>query len=408
MGILWTPRPGERSRALAGLTRRNQSLVSAVAVLLVLAVTVPTHGAENASEGPAAASSGAAGVSPGAPGSRDAGYILLNQRFIEGLYTEGPDLEDVDAVFWYVFSRLPEAVTVYPSENYYYFQLYVSGRQIWGNLRLPAGRRDNGVLSFGYAEYNEFPSYGARYGLTRSKFFTDADGLLVRKVDDFTYVVRFRGREVTFHLHKLSQKPPSRFQLGPGERFIERTFDESGYQFFLLFNEKRNYFFWVLNEEVTVPDVLVPLEDDLLVGRRSGFAFFVDKAHQDRKVLAAVRSLNVNRNDYYDGPFDQLADNYADQTRIAEYMQLAAPALRGRIDKYGYYTDQERPMRVALSTYYSYLAPSDLIKFIERAKGSGEIYQYISRRGIPLATYPSTAPAEGPPTAEDEVGSTDK
>ena len=35
-------------------------------------------------------------------------------------------------MFAHVFSRLPDEVTVYPSENYYYFILNVDGRQIWG------------------------------------------------------------------------------------------------------------------------------------------------------------------------------------------------------------------------------------------------------------------------------------
>ena len=83
-----------------------------------------------------------------------------------------------------------------------------------------------------------------------------------------------------------------------------RTFDESGYQFFLLFNTTGNYFTWVLNEEEIVPDELVPVDDDLLVGRRSGFAFWVDPAHPDRKALVAIRGANATVNNYYDGPFD--------------------------------------------------------------------------------------------------------
>ena len=132
--------------------------------------------------------------------------------------------------------------------------------------------------------------------------------------------------------------------MGEEERFIQRTFDESGYQFYLLFNERDDYFFWVLNEEEPLRDVLDPLGDDLLVGRRSGFGLWIDRDHGDRKILVGVRQLNIRRNDYYDGPFDQLADNYADETAIAEYMQRAFPSLRGRIDKYGYYTDRERPL----------------------------------------------------------------
>ena len=71
----------------------------------------------------------------------------------------------------------PGAVHVYPSENYYYFILHADGRQIWGNIRLPAGRREHGVLSFGYFEFIEFPSASAQ-GVSGSKFYTDADGVI--------------------------------------------------------------------------------------------------------------------------------------------------------------------------------------------------------------------------------------
>jgi hypothetical protein len=313
---------------------------------------------------------------------------LFNQRWLEGLYTDAVNLDDVDDVFWYIFSRLPDQVTIYPSENYFYYILYVQGHQLWGNIRLPAGRRDVGLLSFAYFEFVEFPSVPGM-GFSRAKYFTDADGLTIQKIDGFTYVVRYNQRSVTFNLHKLSQEPPKLFPLGKDERFIERTFDESGYQFFLLFNEKKNYFFWVLNEEEKFPDELYTLADDVRVGTRSGFAFWVDRAHKDRKVLAMIRSISVTRNDYYDGPFDQLADNYVDQTNLAEYIQRALPGLRGRIDKYGYYLDSERSVRVALSQYGTYFTQAEILAFIAGAKASEDPYHYISRGGAPL---PATSP----------------
>jgi hypothetical protein len=307
------------------------------------------------------------------------------------LYTDAVNLDDVDDVFWYIFSRLPDQVTVYPSENYFYYILNVQGHQLWGNIRLPAGRRDLGVLSFAYFEFVEFPSV-AGTGFSRAKYYTDADGLTIKKIDNFTYVVRYNQRSVTFNLHKLVQEPPKLFPLGKDERFIERTFDESGYQFFLLFNEKKNYLFWVLNEEEKFPDELDSLAEDVVVGRRSGFAFWVDKAHKGRKVLALIRSISVTRNDYYDGPFDQLADNYVDQTNVAEYMQRALPGLRGRIDKYGYHLDSERSTRVALSNYGTYFTQAEILAFIQSAKASEDPYHYISRSGAPL---PAAAPASG-------------
>ncbi len=318
-------------------------------------------------------------------------YLLFNQRMIEGLTDPSLDLTDADAVFARVFTGLPDEVTVYPSENYYYFVLYVDGRQVWGNIRLAAGSRERGELSFGYFEFVEFPTRPGT-GVNGSKFFTKADGVDVIEVDRFTWLVRFDGKEVLFHLNQIPQTPPTLFELGADEVFVERTFDESGYQFFLLFNETDNYFFWVLNEETPLPDVLDSVDDDLLLGKRSGFAFWVDAAHDDRKVLMAIRKLSVTRNDYYDGPFDQLADNYAAETNVSEYMQRAFPALRGRIDQFGYYTDRERPMRVALSTYYTYYARSDLAHIVEAVRAADDPIQLISKRGLIATPTPASTP----------------
>lgn len=373
--------------------------------------TVQADGTSTATHVLAAAPGQAPGaVQPGRGGlATNEPYMLLNQRWNEGFASDGVDIEDVDALFWAVFSRLPDDVHVYPTENYYYFQLYTGGKQVWGNIRLPSGRREAGVLSFGYSEFNEFLTTTPTPRLTGSKFFTLADGLRVeRGADDFTWTVSYKNKVVTFHMLRIEQTPPKRFKLGADEIFIQRTFDESGNRFFLLFNTARNYFFWVLDEQEGLSDVLDLVKEDLFIGRRSGFAFWKDAAHDDRKVLVAVRSLNVSRNDYYDGPFDQLADNYADETKVAKYMVLAAPSLRGRIDKYGYYTDREQPMRVALSSYYSYLAVSDLFSFLDRAKASDDIYQYISRRGIPVPTQPTAGvEAEGVPATrpDDHDGS---
>lgn len=310
-------------------------------------------------------------------------YLSLQQEALEGYCADNLDLADVHAVFWHVFSRLPDEVTVYPSENYLYWVLHVSGRQVWGNIRLPAGQREQGVLSFGYAEFVEFPSSPTSY-LSLSKFFTKRDGVRMEKRDRFTWRVTYRDRAVIFHLHQLRTDPPKSFQLAAGEAHIERTFDESGLQFFLLFNTDRNYFFWVLNEEEKVPEQFINLAPDILLGRRTGFAFWVDAQRGGRKVLAAVRKISVLRNDYYDGPFDQLADNYVEVNRISEWMERAFPSLKGCIDRYGYYADSAQPSRVALSCYGSYYTHAEIIEFIKQAKSSQDPYQYISRGGAPL------------------------
>ncbi len=308
-------------------------------------------------------------------------YMMLNQDWIEAQSEDALDLADVDAVFWHIFSRLPDEVTVYPSENYYYFKLYVNQRQLWGNLRLAAGRREMGVLSFAYFEFKESP-YITDPRIQTSKYFAEADGLIIEEKDRFTFAVRYNRKEVIFHLHELSQEAPKLFRLGDDEVFVMRTFDESGYQWFLLFNERSNYLFWVLNEEELVPDKLQYLAADLLVGRRSGFAFFLDAAHDGRKVLAGIHGDNATVNNYYDGPFDQLADNYVDVTNVSEYLQLTSPGLRGRIDKYGYFTDRQGgSSRVAVSPYFVYFSESELNFVMEIVRSSPDPYRTISSRG---------------------------
>ncbi len=327
---------------------------------------------------------------PAPPGDEYSPYFSTNQQIVEGFSAETVDLEDIDAVFWYVFSQLPEQVIVYPSENYYYFQMYVNGRQLWGNIRIAAGYREQGIISFAYFEFAEFTPLTQQF--SRSKLYREKDGLNLEKVDHFTYIIRYQEKEVTFNLHQIPQEPPDQFSLGEDEIFVERTFDESGYQFFLIFNEKGRFFLWILNEEDVVPDILDPILDkkDIVVGRRSGFAFWVDEAHDDRKILASIRQHSVTRNDYYDGPFDQLADNYAEKAGVNEYMVKAYPALEGRIDKFGYYTDTDRPLRVAITSYATYYTQTQFMQFIERAKTSGDPYGYISRRGVPITPPPGT------------------
>lgn len=48
----------------------------------------------------------------------DQPYLVFNQRWLEGLRSKALDLENVDEVFSYIFSNLPDEVVVYPTENY--------------------------------------------------------------------------------------------------------------------------------------------------------------------------------------------------------------------------------------------------------------------------------------------------
>jgi len=58
----------------------------------------------------------------------------------------------------------------------------------------------------------------------------------------------------------------------------------------------------------------------------------------------------------------------------------------------GYYTDRERPVRVALSTYLTYFAQSDLLRFIELLRESSDPYAFISQRGVSGTDAPTPEP----------------
>jgi hypothetical protein len=315
----------------------------------------------------------------------DEQYLLFNQRIIEGLSAQDLDVHNTEEVFKYIFSRLPDEVTVYPSENYFYFVLYADGGQWWGNIRLPARSRADGDLSFAYFNFEDFP-IGARSRDAHTKVFNAPDGVFVRERSRFVWEVEFEGKIVAFNFHELRQDRPRLFALDQREVFIQRTFDESGLQFFLLFDRDHNHFLWVLNQEELVPESLLDIEGnpDFVIGAKSGFVFWIDREHGSRNVLAAIRRASVQRNDYYDGPFDQLADNYALETNVSEYMQRAYPNARDNVDVFGYYLDQERALRVGISPYYTYADEDDLHAYLTLFESSTDQLDFLSH-GADLA-----------------------
>lgn len=305
--------------------------------------------------------------------------LALHEHFVIGWQDHALDLTNAQAVFQAVFSRLPDHVFVFPTENYFYWQLRSGGREIRGNLRLASGQREKGLLSFAAAEYIDFPEdLAPDPSLTLIKTFTADDGVIVSCSNAFSCAVTAFGRTVQFSFSQLPQEAPTKFKLAPGEKLIERTWDESGLQFFLLLDESHGDFLWVLNEEFTHPEHFAEIAENGVLGRRTGFAFWIDAACQKRKVLAGVRQLSVVRNDYYDGPFDQLADNYAASRPLRVSVESALPEYRGRIDLYGYILDAPKPSRVALTNYFRYRDLTEMKSFLQTLSQSTEPRHLIS------------------------------
>ncbi len=130
--------------------RHRRWLATTLATFVVVALLAAGCGSDDAAEDAAAEEAEAARAQVETPALDvppveeeatiavgPAPRVTFNQQFVEGVNAQAIDLEDSDAVFRIVFHSLPAEVTVYPSENYYYFILYTDGNQIWGNIRLP-------------------------------------------------------------------------------------------------------------------------------------------------------------------------------------------------------------------------------------------------------------------------------
>ena len=293
----------------------------------------------------------------------------LHQPLAEAWQATGLEVRNSDAVFAWVFRHLPPEVMVYPTENYFYWRLTVAGREIRGNLRPASGLREQGLVSFAYAEWLEFPDEtleATRLSIARR--LGAADGVTVSCPDGFTCDISCEGKTVRFRLHQLPQLPPLPGVLGTDERFVSRTWDESGLPFLLCYHATEKCFFWVLNEAPPVAETFTVLASGIELGRRTGFVFWTDPRHAGRKILTAVRAASVARNDYCDGPFDQLADNYAAQVPLRACIEEAFPALKGGIDLYGYYTSgPDQGDRVALTSYLAYRTPGQALEFTQKA-----------------------------------------
>ena len=268
-----------------------------------------------------------------------------------------PSLEDPDAVLDYVFSWVPSRAIVYPTEGFYYFSATIGGTPIMGNFRL--AEIHEGRLTMAYFTVAEKIVW--RAGLDSS------DDLQVSKVSQFEFAVTYGGKTVLFVLPENMAEGPTRHLLHPEEEFVGQIHDESGLRFFLLFNRETDSFYEFLNEERGVADTFESYGEHLLVGRRTGFVFYEDTEY-DRKLLVGVPLENVKKNDYFDGPGDQVPFN----AHLREKLYRAYPQtmLGDGIDDHGVYLNRTDWMRIAICPYLRY---ADVSEFKESVAACAEM-----------------------------------
>ena len=130
-------------------------------------------------------------------------------------------------------------------------------------------------------------------------------------------------------------------------------------EFYLVYNRNRRHFSFFLNETSASRDKFIPLskESPFVLGLRTGFVFWLNKTN-NRRLLVGVYEQNVELNNAYDGPFDQLPDNFIKGEMLRETILHARPDMKGKIDRYGNFTDEKQ--RFLVSPYLTYFQPEDL------------------------------------------------
>src|SRR3954466_1812934 len=309
-----------------------------------------------------------------APASAETPALQTNQSYVEELARPTDiKVDDLMSVFGYVISQLPERVKVYPTENYYYFGFLHDGIRYAGNIRLDASNRDDGKVIFAYFEdtslwYEDAP--------VKHAILDASQGVTVEKVEPLVYRVTYEGKSVVFALNDLRNVQPPLAALAQDEKFIGPIFDESAIPFYLLFNTRLKIFHYVLDERGKVADSFFSPKgkDRILVGKRTGFAFYKDH-HLERKILIGAFEGNMRANNYFDGPFDQLPDNFIEGETLRDAILAVDPKLAGKIDRFGISPGGQD--RYLIAPYRHYRSDDDLLAF----------HTCATNRRIPAARY---------------------
>lgn len=292
-------------------------------------------------------------------GPAEAGKTVIhtNQELLEEALNP-PDfpIEDKTGVFRLVLASLPDTVKVYPTENYYYFWFHHKGIKYAGNIRFDIEDRDKGLIHFNY--FKDFTNW-QRDETDYSAVLGGKEGVAVKKSGPLTYDVVFEGRTVRFELNDLSQVKPPEGAIAKGETYIGPVFDESGMRFFMVFNEELKDFFFIMDEAAPVADQfnVSSVSDRITIGIRTGFAYYADR-FANRKILVGVNVLNTSVNNYYDGPFDQLPDNFIVGDTLKNAILKASPEMEGHMDRFGNSPDGET--RYLIAPYLQYEEESEL------------------------------------------------
>jgi hypothetical protein len=290
--------------------------------------------------------------------------IHYNKDYVEeAMAPPAFDIADKMAVLSAVLNGLPDAVKVYPTESYFYFYFHHKGIKYAGNLRFDIADRDAGIVHFNY--FKDFTDWQR----DENGFSADLgakDGVRLTKAGNLLYDLEYKGKTVRFALNDVGASRPPAEALRPNETYIGPVFDESAIRFFLVFDNERKIFLYLLDETQPVPDQfdMSEVSDRITIGIRTGYAFYDDRFAR-RKILVGVNQLNTSVNNYLDGPFDQLPDNFLKADILKNAILAASPDRAGQIDRFGNSPDGET--RYLIAPYMQYEDQNELASIADCA-----------------------------------------
>lgn len=299
------------------------------------------------------------GVIFAAPALAAGTSVKTNEAYIDDVLRQPDfDIHSIEEVFDHVFSTLADEVTVYPTENYYYFKFLHGGVPYAGNFRLDIADRDNGVIHFAYfTENNPF----IEQQISDHRAYTTEFGVSVEKKDALTYAITRKGRTVAFRLNDLRHVKPPAAQIGSGETYLGPVFDESGVQMFLMWNPTLKMFLYVLDESLPTEEYFQSsVSSQIKIGLRTSFAYYRDR-YRSRWILVGVRAAETEVNSYFDGPFDQLPDNFIEGDALRDALLAMSPDVDGKIDRLG--NSEDLTGRMLVDPYILYETEDGLNQF---------------------------------------------
>lgn len=260
------------------------------------------------------------------------------------------DPTDRFAVVKYVLTQIPDSAVVYPSERYYYFKFWCGHRLISGNLRFC--HVNEGKVYFGY--FDEFDSSFMNTGVVENKI----NGLV--EVTDDVVRLTFSGIQKSFRLDRSWQDSDG-LELLDDEELVSGILDESGYYFWLVYNRPKRRLYYVLNELKTPEHLSLVTSGGVQfsIGQISRFVFYLDEMSH-RKILVGVYEDKIQKNNYFDGPFDQVPPDLNIKSILEEVYPYVKD--RGGIDENGNFISLHHS-RVAISPYVKYADTSSFLTF---------------------------------------------